>query len=332
MTDARAQARSVPRPDPHSSSSAASAGHLLGLIGMPEARIRALLDAAARYEPVACRPETDTGELAGRTIANLFFEDSTRTRVSFSLAAQRLGARTVDLASGSSVSKGETIADTARTVEAMGVSAIVVRARPVGAASIVAGAVRCPVINAGDGTHEHPTQALIDAYALSEAHARTRGWDLSGLRVAMVGDIAHSRVARSGIACLSSLGAQVVCIGPPGLVPASLAELGCRTAHDLDRELASLDAIMMLRVQFERHAPSVGSSAGSSGTYRAGYALTAERADRLKPGAVVLHPGPCNRGLEIAGSVAEGPRSLIRRQVELGVAVRMGVLRTALGD
>jgi len=309
---------------------------LLGLIGEPVERIRALLEAARRYEPIANDPSTNTGELAGRTIANLFFEDSTRTRVSFALAAHRLGAGTVDLASGSSVSKGESIADSAATVEAMGVSALVVRARAVGAAGIVAGAARCPVINAGDGTHEHPTQALIDAYALAEAHGRVEGWDLSGVRVAIVGDVAHSRVARSNIACLSALGAEVVCVGPPGLAPRGLEALGCLVGHDLDAELEGVDAIMMLRVQFERHGGGRDaegrSTIGSAREYRALYGLDEARAARLKPGAIVMHPGPVNRGLEIEGSVADGDRSVIRRQVALGVAVRMGVLRAGIGD
>lgn len=276
-------------------------------------------------------------DLSGRTVATMFFEDSTRTRTSFTLAAARLGARVVDVSGGAtSVNKGETYADTARVVEAMGVDAIVTRARQAGSADMIAGAVGCAVVNAGDGRHEHPTQGLLDAYALAEAHGRLDGLDLSGLTVAIVGDVVNSRVARSAIAAMTTLGARVVCVGPPGLAPPGLAALGCAVSADLDATLPIADAVMMLRVQFERHGESPAADAkgeprrsaaiASVREYREGYGLTAHRAGRLKPGAVVMHPGPINRGLELDAAVADGPRSVILRQVAVGVPVRMAVL------
>lgn len=275
---------------------------------------------------------------AGRTVCNLFFEDSTRTRVSFTIAARRLGAQTVDLASaGSSVAKGESLVDSALTVEAMGVDAMVVRAKQAGVPHAIAEAVSIPVINAGDGRHEHPTQGLLDALALAEATGRLDAFDLSDLRVLIVGDIANSRVARSAAACLSTFGAGVAFVGPPSLAPVSLGSLGCEVHRDLDAALSGADAVMMLRVQFERHEPAVdareaGWNIAARAAYRAAYALTAERAAQMRPGAVVMHPGPMNRGLEIDAAVAEGPRSIIRRQVTCGVAVRMAVLERALAS
>ena len=254
------------------------------------------------------------------------FEPSTRTRVSFEIAATRLGARVVDLSSGaSSVAKGESLADTGRTIEAMGVSAMVVRTRAVGGAAAVAQAVACPVVNGGDGRHEHPTQGLLDALTIAQSFDRVEGFDLSGLRIAIVGDVVNSRVARSAIAGLGILGAQVVCVGPPGLVPGSIESLGCTVEHDFDAVLPEMDVVMMLRVQLERHTDK-GSAMGSVRQYRAGYALTADRADTMKNDAIVMHPGPMNRGIEIEAVVANGPRSVILRQVANGVAVRMAAL------
>ena len=274
--------------------------------------------------------------LAGRTVAMLFFEDSTRTRASFTLAARRLGAEVVALTSvGTSVSKGETLTDTALTVEAMGLDAIVTRTRQAGAPRQIAQAVRCPVLSAGDGRHEHPTQGLLDTLAMAEALGRAGTFDLSGLRVAIVGDLAASRVARSNAAAMTALGARVTMVGPPLLAPRSLSVIGhgVGVSRDLDAELARCDAVMMLRVQFERHGSG---SILSRRQYRDGYALTLERARRMKPGAVVMHPGPINRGLEIDGEVADSdgsdglPRSLILDQVRAGVAVRMAVLHDAI--
>ncbi len=281
----------------------------------------------------------------------MFFEDSTRTRSSFTLAAQRLACQVVDLSgSTSSVNKGESLIDTARTIEAMGVDVIVVRARQSGAAALVARNVACSVINAGDGRHEHPTQGLLDAAAFAEAHHRLDTLDFRGLRLVIVGDIANSRVARSAIAAFTTLGASVECIGPPSLAPAGLASLGCTVSRDLDAALPTADAVMMLRIQFERSSESAPSPLGGKpGTspvanpdaprnssitsvreFRDAYALTRDRAKRLKPSAIIMHPGPMNRGLEIDPEVADAPNSIILRQVSWGVAVRMAALDACL--
>lgn len=325
---------------------------LLGLADVPVVGLRAMLRETARWAEVATDPATRADELAGglsgRAVAMLFFEDSTRTRTSFALAARRLGAEVVEFsASSSSVNKGESLVDTALTVEAMGVSAMVVRARQAGAAALVAGAVGCPVINAGDGRHEHPTQGLLDAFTIARRMGRLESLDLSGITVGIVGDVGSSRVARSNIACLTALGARVVCVGPVGLAPAGLSRLGrggegsCRVSHDLDAELGAMDVVMMLRVQFERHGDGAGKgvdgtvrsspAVASAREYRAGYGLTAERAGRLKPGAIVMHPGPMNRGLEIDSVVADGARSVVLEQVSAGVAARMACLGLLVG-
>jgi len=313
---------------------------LLALGTLGAQRIRVLLASARFVMPTARGPTRPDQSLAGRVVALLFFEDSTRTRIGFTMAARRLGADVIDLHAGrSSLNKGESFADTARTIEAMGADALVVRTRQAGGAALIARAVACPVINAGDGAHEHPTQGLTDAYALAEAADRLDGFDLSGLRVAIVGDVANSRVARSDIAALGALGAEVTCVGPPALAPASLETLGCRVGRDLDAVLPSMDAAIMLRVQFERHGgddpggqlPGQSPLIGSVREYRAAYALSAERARLMKPSAVLMHPGPVNRGLEIDPAVANGldggPASLILRQVAIGVGVRMSVLQ-----
>lgn len=298
--------------------------HLLALRGLEAGEIRALLRRALEYRDRRGHGE----ELKGRTVATLFFEDSTRTRLSFTLAARRLGAEVIDLGAGaSSISKGESIGETARVVEAMGVDALVVRAKPAGAPALVAERVACSVLSAGDGRHEHPTQGLLDAFTLANAAGRSPGFDLTGLTVLIVGDVVSSRVARSNIACLGTLGARVVCIGPPAVAPPSLASLGCEVAHDLDANLPRADAVMMLRVQFERH------EAGAIGTtreFREACALTRERAARLKPGAFILHPGPINMGLEMDAEVVDDPRSLVLRQVAAGPPVRMAALELCL--
>jgi len=313
---------------------------LLDLDGLDAATITALLDAAALYAPPdgpdagpdghLKSGEPPTRTLTGRIVANLFFEDSTRTRCSFSIAARRLGATVVDLAEGgSSMSKGETLADTARTIEAMGVDALIVRHAASGAPALLARSVRCMVINAGDGRHAHPTQGLLDLLALRE-----RLGELAGRRIAIVGDIGNSRVARSTLHGLVTLGAKVILIGPPTLIPGTLRAIvptgsdAITISHDLDAELESLDAIMMLRVQLERAA---GQAIASD--YGILYGLTAERVQRLRPGAPILHPGPINRGVELGQEAADDPqRSLILRQVALGVAVRMAVLEWGLGN
>lgn len=303
-------------------------------MGEPASHLRLLLTATRRMQEQLESSKGPRHTLAGRIVANLFFEDSTRTRTSFSVAAKRLGAESVDLMGfASSVNKGETLVDTALNVEAMGVDALVMRAKQSGAAKLVRKAVKCPVINAGDGRHEHPTQGLLDTYTLAEAHGRLDDFDLRGLTVLIVGDVASSRVARSAIAAMGTLGAKVICVGPPGLAPAGLAPLGCKVTHELDSNLPGADAVMMLRMQFERHeGGGEGAEAKKSSViasvreYREGFALTADRASRLRPGCVVMHPGPMNRGLEIDGSVADGLQSVVLRQVARGVAVRMAVL------
>ncbi len=241
------------------------------------------------------------------------------------------------------MSKGETIADTVRNVEAMGVDAMVIRHKAAGASLVAAKAVKCAVINAGDGKHEHPTQGLLDIYTLVESRlathasekAKLESFDLRGLKVAIVGDIVSSRVARSNIAGLTKLGAEVICVGPPTLAPRSLESLGCRVEQDFESVLPQVDAVNMLRIQFERHGGAEGKDgAASKGSpafpslreYTQGFALTRERANTMKPGAIVMHPGPMNRGIEIEGSVADGERSVIFRQVSNGLSVRMAAL------
>lgn len=309
--------------------------HLLGLEGMRAAAIVELLDLAETFLPVDGHPSTGGGSrhkdlLAHRTIANLFFEDSTRTRSSFTIAARRLGADTLDIASaGSSVVKGETIVDTALNLAAMGVDAFVVRCSASGGPHMIANAVSKPVINAGDGRHEHPTQGLLDLLTL-----RQRLGELRGKTIGIVGDVLNSRVARSDVHGLTALGCNVTLCGPPPLVPRSFEKITAaqatgrvRIAHDLDSILGELDAIIMLRVQFERSdGPAL-----ISGDYRQLYGLNASRAAQLPPHAVIMHPGPLNRGLEIDSDVADDPRrSAILQQAGNGVAVRMAVLATLL--
>jgi aspartate carbamoyltransferase catalytic subunit len=317
---------------------APSTRHLLGLEGLDASAIRSFLSLAHTFESArSVKPV-----LAGRVVANLFFEDSTRTRTSFSVATHRLGGHAIDLAgAGSSVNKGETLTDTATNVEAMGVAALVVRARQSGVASLIARRVRCPVINAGDGRHEHPTQGLLDAYALAGAMGRGRDFDLSGLRIAIVGDIVSSRVARSTIFAMRALGAQVVCVGPPSMAPESLRSLKVDVSRDLDAVTPTVDAVMMLRIQFERSEAAAGAKGealvvkapglASVREYREFYALTPDRADRMQAHAVVMHPGPINRGIELDAAVADGPRSIILRQVAAGVLVRMAVIARLCG-
>lgn len=315
---------------------------LIGLQGVSAGQIRALL-VASRGRVDITTDVTDS-TLAGTTIANLFFEDSTRTRTSFTTAAHRLRAHVSNLLGAfSSVTKGETLIDTARNVEAMGVHALVIRARQGGAAGLIAKNVRCPVVNAGDGRHEHPTQGLLDIYTLAEATGRLEDFDLRGLTVAIVGDIVSSRVARSNIAGLTALGADVVCVGPAGLAPRSLESLAesgpgagrVRVSQDFDAVLPEADAVMMLRVQFERHGGADGASKNSPSIasireYRSFFGMTAARAERMKDGAIVMHPGPINRGIELDAEVADGPKSVILKQVSNGVLVRMAALKSLI--
>lgn len=295
--------------------------HLLGMHNADADEARALLTLA--HEDAFGRDA-----LAVRTVANLFFEDSTRTRVSFTIAAQQLGAQVVDLsAKGSSVSKGETLIDTAWTIESMGVDALVVRAGQSGACELISKHVDIPVINAGDGMHQHPTQALTDALNIGRAHGREDTWDFSALHVVIVGDVVSSRVARSDVGLLKALGARVTLCGPAMMCPSGLSALGCEVSHDLDALVDDADVMMMLRIQFERGG---GARLASQRLYHACYGMTLERADRLKDGAIVMHPGPMNRGVEIAGAVADGHRSVIRDQVAGGVLVRKAAIKLAL--
>ncbi len=267
-------------------------------------------------------------ELDGKVVANLFFEDSTRTRVSFSIAAKALGATVVDLTSkGSSVAKGETLLDTAWTIEAMGVDCMVVRAGQSGAAALIDEHTECAVVNAGDGTHQHPTQALADAMTIGRSFRRELDWDFRGLRVAIVGDVVSSRVARSNVGLLTALGAEVVLVGPPSMVPGSLSSLGCSLSHDLDFTLGGVDVVMMLRIQFERGG---GGVLASTREYSARYGMNEGRAGVMKEGGIVMHPGPMNRGVEISAAVADGDRSVVLDQVSNGVLVRKAVLAGAI--
>jgi aspartate carbamoyltransferase catalytic subunit len=293
-----------------------------------------LLDTAQEFSDVANRSVPKLPTLRGATMVNLFFEDSTRTRLSFEAAAKRLSADVMTFqVQGSSVSKGESLKDTAQTVEAMGADIIVMRHFASGAAHRLAhsGWVQSSIINAGDGTHEHPTQALLDAATLRDRMVPNgRGTDLAGLHVAIVGDIAHSRVARSNVFLLNTLGARVTVVGPPELLPTGVEDWPVTTNYDLDAVLdEEPDAIMMLRVQKERIR---GDFQPASGDYVRNYCLTTGRADRLPDHAIVMHPGPMNRGVEIASDVADSPQSVIVDQVRNGVAVRMAALFHVWGE
>jgi aspartate carbamoyltransferase catalytic subunit len=297
--------------------------HLLGLADLSAADIRALLTTARGFAEVSTRSVKKVPALRGKVVVNLFFEPSTRTRSSFFLAANRLSADVLDFAgSSSSTSKGETLTDTARNIEAMGVDIIVVRHSQSGAAALVADAVACSVLNAGDGQHEHPTQGLLDAYTIAQRTGRD-DFDFTGLTVGIVGDIAHSRVARSNVHCLTKLGAKVLLVGPPTLLPANFAAMGCEVHHSLEDVLDRVDVINMLRVQFERLTSQAFPSVRE---YTALYGLTTQRLARMKKNVVVMHPGPINRGLEIDSAVADGPNSAILQQVAHGLAVRMAAL------
>ncbi len=292
---------------------------LLGLDDLSAREIVHILDTARSFEEVSTRSIKKVPALRGKVVALMFFEDSTRTRMSFELAASRLSADTlVFTSSGSSVSKGETTLDTVRNIEAMGVDIFVIRHGQSGSQHLIAGQVPSSIINAGDGQHEHPTQGLLDIYTL-----RQKLGGLAGRRVAIVGDIAHSRVARSNILGLRKLGAEVVVVGPPTLVPGAITAMGCQISHDLDDVLGQVDAINMLRIQFERFS---GSLFPSLREYHKLYGLDAARLGRCKPDVLVMHPGPINRGVEITSDVADGPNSCILQQVTNGLAIRMAVL------
>jgi len=296
--------------------------HLLAIEGMHPPEIEQLLDLAESYFLLNRSGTTQRDLLRGRTLINLFFEDSTRTRTSFELAGKRLGADVINMSvSSSSVNKGETLLDTASTLNAMHCDLLVVRHDQSGAPNLLAQKVDAAVINAGDGTHEHPTQALLDALTI-----RRRCGRLAGLTVAICGDILHSRVARSNIYLLTTMGSTVRVVGPPTLIPAAAERFGVEVFHDMKTGLAGADIVMMLRLQKERMRAGL---VPSSREFFRFFGLDAEKLAYAGDGALVMHPGPMNRGVEIASDVADDPvRSLIREQVEMGVAVRMAVLDT----
>jgi aspartate carbamoyltransferase catalytic subunit len=298
--------------------------HLLSAADLDAATATLVLDTAAEMAALAGREVKKLPTLRGRTVVNLFYEDSTRTRISFEAAAKRLSADVINFsAKGSSVSKGESLKDTALTLQAMGADAVVIRHSASGAPHRLAGWVDGSVVNAGDGTHEHPTQALLDAYTM-----RARLGRLAGLHVVVVGDVLHSRVARSNVLLLHTLGAKVTLVAPPTLLPVGVGSWPASTSYDLDAVLPDADVVMMLRVQRERMGEAYFPSARE---YARRYGLDARRAGRLPEHAIVMHPGPMNRGMEIAPEVADSARSTIVEQVANGVSVRMAVLYLLLG-
>jgi aspartate carbamoyltransferase catalytic subunit len=290
------------------------------------AGIESLLDRSESFLEVTRRDIPKVPALRGKTVVTLFYEDSTRTRLSFETAARRLSADTMNFSvSTSSVRKGESLLDTVHTIESMGIDAIVVRHGSAGAPHRIAQSTDASVINAGDGRHEHPTQALLDAFTLR----RHRGPSLDGCRVAIVGDIRHSRVARSGARLWAELGCEVTLGGPPTLLPESMEGWPAVASCDLDAVLPETDLVYLLRIQNERISDALFPSVRE---YRSRWGLTEARAERLKPDTLVMHPGPMNRGIEIADEVADSPRSLVTEQVANGVAVRMAVLYAILGS
>jgi aspartate carbamoyltransferase catalytic subunit len=298
--------------------------HLISAGDLSQDDALLILDTADELAQMAARPVKKLPTLRGRTVVNLFYEDSTRTRISFEAAAKRLSADVINFsAKGSSVAKGESLKDTALTLEAMGADAVVIRHSASGAPYRLAGWVKGSVVNAGDGSHEHPTQALLDAFTM-----RRRLGRLEGLRVTIVGDVLHSRVARSNVLLLSTLGAEVTLVAPPTLLPVAVGGWPCSVSYDLDLTLPKADVVMMLRVQQERmnaaYFPSVRE-------YSRRYGLDAARMGLLPEHAIVMHPGPMNRGVEIAAEVADSVRSTIVEQVANGVSVRMAVLYLLLG-
>ena len=297
---------------------------LLDIESLSAEEIGLVLDTATSFKEIGTRTIKRVPTLRGRTVVNLFYEPSTRTRVSFEIAAKRLSADAINVSvSGSSVSKGETLLDTVRNLQAMAPDVLVMRHPASGAPYFVAHRLQAAVVNAGDGMHEHPTQALLDAFTIRE-----RKGTLAGLKVAIVGDLLHSRVFRSNVRLLTRMGSEVSVAGPPTLVPPEVEKLGARVALSIDDALAGADVIMMLRVQKERMQ---GAYFPSVREYFRLFALTRARMERAHPEAIILHPGPINRGLEIESAVADGPYSLILEQVTNGVAVRMAILYLLTG-
>ncbi len=293
--------------------------HLLGLEGVSREDITLILDTAVSFKEVLERPIKKVPPLQGKTIVNLFFESSTRTRISFELAERRLSADVVNFtAAGSSVSKGETLKDTARNIEAMKIDMVVIRHSSAGAPHFLTRVVKANVINAGDGQHEHPTQALLDMMTLREKYG-----SLKGLRICIVGDIIHSRVARSNIFGLRTIGAEVSVCGPETLLPRYIEELGVRVYHRLEDVIPNVDALNVLRIQLERQKSGLFPSLRE---YRRYFGVTKEKVDRAPKPITIMHPGPINRDVEISADLADGPHSVILEQVTNGEAVRMAVL------
>ena len=304
--------------------------HLLSINDLSASEAIQILNTASELSKISDGPMKKLPTLRGRTVVNLFFEDSTRTRISFESAAKRLSADVINFsAKGSSVSKGESLKDTAQTLQAMGADAVVIRHGASGAAQRLAdsGWISASVINAGDGTHEHPTQALLDAYTIRSKFPDLKK-DFSGLKVAIVGDILHSRVARSNVLLLTKLGAKVTLIAPPTLIPVGIMDWGVDVSYDFDSAIKKVDVVMMLRVQSERMADSFFPSERE---YSRGYGLDIARLNSLKESAIVMHPGPMNRGLEISAESADSHKSVVLAQVSNGVLIRMAVLYQLLG-
>lgn len=304
--------------------------HLLSVKDLSTPEILEVLDTARELSRITDGAIKKLPTLRGRTVVNLFFEDSTRTRLSFEAAAKRLSADVINFsAKGSSVSKGESLKDTAQTLEAMGAELMIIRHPSSGAAARLAesGWVNSHIINAGDGMHEHPTQALLDAYTI-RSHFPGHDRDFTGLRIGIVGDILHSRVARSNALLLSALGAQVVLIAPPTLIPVGIESWPVAVSYDFDSEISTLDAVMILRVQGERMSDAFFPSERE---YARDYGLGTQRVRSLKKSAIIMHPGPMNRGLEISAQSADSVHSVIREQVANGVLVRMAVLYLLMG-
>jgi aspartate carbamoyltransferase catalytic subunit len=297
--------------------------HLLGIRDLSPSDIELLLDRADAAVAISRRPDKKTSSLRGRTQINLFFEASTRTQSSFELAGKRLGADVMNMSVGSSsVKKGETLIDTAMTLNAMRPDILIIRHGSAGAAALLAQKVGCSVVNAGDGAHEHPTQALLDALTIRRAKGK-----IAGLSVAICGDILHSRVARSNIMLLNALRAGVRVVAPSTLLPAGLEQMGVTVCRTMAEGLKGADVVMMLRLQRER---MTGAYVPSVREYFRYFGLDAEKLKAAKPDALVMHPGPMNRGVEIASEIADGPQSVIQEQVEMGVAVRMAVMEALL--
>jgi len=299
--------------------------HLLSINDISKLEAISILDTAQELARVSDGPMKKLPTLRGRTIVNLFAEDSTRTRISFEAAAKRLSADVINFsAKGSSISKGESLKDTAQTLQAMGADAVIIRHGASGAAQRLADSqwMSGSVINAGDGTHEHPSQALLDAFTIRK-HLSKGASDLTGLRVAIVGDVLHSRVARSNVLLLSKLGANVILVAPPTLLPVGIESWPCDMSYDLDSVISTVDAIMMLRIQMERMSEIFFPNAREYSRY---FGLNSDRMKALKSDAIVMHPGPMNRGLEITADAADGARSVIVEQVANGVSIRMAIL------